>query len=148
MYNICCFCAENDNETMWAYYADSHKGFCIGYDIKSLNNDMTHLTFPVLYKDHCTLQINDIDHIDGSVCMHMATEKSVAWSHEKEWRTFFPSNPPIHRETMPPAKAVYLGARISEENESRLINICRNKQIDIFKMVPQISEYKLVPIPI
>lgn len=148
MYNICCFCATNDSETMWAYYADSHEGFCIGYDIKSLNNNLTHLTFPVLYKDHCTLQIDDIDHVDGSVCMHMLTEKSLAWRHEKEWRTFFPPNPPNHKESMPTAKAVYLGARILPKNEERLKEICNRKQIRIYKMVPIISEYKLIALPL
>lgn len=148
MYNICCFCATNDNETMWAYYADSHKGFCIGYDIKGLNNNLTHLTFPVLYKDHCTLQIDDIDNIDGSVCMHMLTEKSLAWCHEKEWRTFFPPNPPRHKENMPSAKAIYLGARILPEHEECLKEICNRKQIGIYKMVPKISEYKLIPVPL
>lgn len=147
MYNLCCFCATNDNETMWAYYADSHKGFCIGYDIKGLNNDLTHLTFPVLYKDHCTLKIDDIECIDGSLCMHMLTEKSLTWCHEKEWRIFFPPNPPYRKERMPVAKAVYLGAKILSEDEMRLKEICGNKHISIYKMVPKISEYKLVPVP-
>ncbi len=146
MYNICCFSATNDNETMWAYYANSHKGFCVGYDIKGLNNNLTHLTFPILYKNHCTLRVDDIKDIDGSLCMHILTEKSLAWSHEKEWRTFFPPNSPSHKETMPTAKAVYLGARILPEDEKRLKEICSHKQIVIYKMVPKISEYKLIPV--
>jgi len=147
MYNICCFCASNDSETMWAYYADSHKGFCIGYDIKALNNNLTQLTLPVLYKDHCTLHIHDIDSIDGSICMHMLTEKSIAWRHENEWRTFFPPNPPTHKESMPTAKAIYLGAKILPEHAARLKEICARKQIEIYKMAPIISEYKLIPTP-
>lgn len=146
MYNVCCFSATCDNETMWAYYADSHKGFCIGYNIKGLNNNITHLTLPVLYKDHCTLQVSDLDDVDGSVCMHMLTEKSLAWQHEKEWRTFFSPNPPRHKENMPLAKAVYLGARILPEHEARLQEICRSKQIELYKMVPQISEYRLIAV--
>ena len=132
--------------TGFEHYADSHKGFCIGYDIKGENDNITHLTLPVLYKDHCTLQVSDLDDIDGSVCMHMLTEKSLAWRHEKEWRTFFPPNPPRHKEYMPLAKAVYLGARILPEHESRLKEICGRKQIRLYRMVPKISEYRLVAV--
>lgn len=32
------FCASSDcnNELLWAHYADSHKGICIGFDAKKL----------------------------------------------------------------------------------------------------------------
>lgn len=50
-YNICCFASTNDNALMWAHYGDNNKGFCIGYGIKELNNEMTHLTFPVIYTE-------------------------------------------------------------------------------------------------
>ena len=148
MYNILCFSAINDSETMWAYYADSHKGFCVGYDIKSMNNNLTHLTFPVVYRDHCTLSVDDVDAIDGSLCMHLLTEKSGAWRHEQEWRMLFPSKPPSNREMMPAAKAVFLGARIQADHEQRIKDICKRKHINLYKMAPQIAEYTLIPIPI
>ena len=94
------------------------------------------------------MQVGDLDDVDGSVCMHMLTEKSMAWQHEQEWRIFFAPNPPQHKESMPLAKAVYLGARILPEHEARLTEICRRKQIALYKMVPQISEYRLVPVEI
>ena len=84
MYNICCFCAENDNDIMWAHYANQHNGFCIAYGIKELNNDLTHLTFPVIYTARCHLYINDIDDINGIICMSILTVKSPNWSNEKE----------------------------------------------------------------
>ena len=29
---VCCFCEQMDLANMWAYYANNHKGFCLGYD--------------------------------------------------------------------------------------------------------------------
>lgn len=148
MYNVCCFCAENDNKTMWAHYADSHRGFCVAYGIKELDNDLTHLTFPVIYRYNCQLCIGDIDNIDGNICMHMLTVKSLDWCMEREWRTFFPANPPIHKEQMPIAKAVFLGAHIEPKNEKRLREICVPKGISLFKMIPITSQLKLVAEPL
>ena len=145
MYNICCFSDSYDNETMWAYYADSHKGFCVGYDIKGLNNDMTELTLPVLYKKDCSLCVDDLDELNSSDCMHMLTVKTQKWNHEREWRTFFKATPPKNRENMPCAKVVYLGANIFSEHEQKLKIICEQKKIKVYKMHLQIAEHRLVP---
>lgn len=146
-YNICCFCSEYNNPLMWAYYADNQKGFCIGYDIKAQNNNLTHLTFPVIYKNNCNWVIHDVDEINGSDCMHMLTIKSEKWQHENEWRTFFMPSPHSRREPMPVAKEVYLGAKIERAYEIQIREICKKKKIKLFKMVPQMSNQRLVEVP-
>lgn len=148
MYNICCFSAINDETSMWDQYADHHRGFCIGYGIKNLDNTITHCTFPVLYKSDCQLHIHDLEEINGSNCMHMLTIKTTDWSNEQEWRTLFESNPPTHLEHMPPAKEVYLGYKIGEEYQAELHDICVQKGISLFKMNPEHSLQKLVPSPL
>ena len=147
MYNVCCFCAINDGVTMWEHYADNHQGFCIGYDIKGQNSTITHCTFPVIYKADCHLNINDIEDINGSNCMHMLTIKTLDWSIEKEWRTLFQQNSPIHREQMPTAKAVYLGSKIDIMHEEHLHDICIRKGILLYKMQPNYQQYRLEALP-
>lgn len=145
MYNICCFSAKSNNELMWAHYADQHKGFCVGYSIKELNNDLTHLTLPVIYTKKCHVEINDWDDVDGSLCMHMLSTKSPQWSYEKEWRTFFLPNPPCHKEIMPTPSVVYLGARISDKDAGAIYEICKNKGIQVYKMMPSVEKHVLIP---
>jgi len=147
MYNICCFCAENDNDIMWAHYANQHTGFCIAYGIKELNNNLTHSTFPVIYSAKCHLYINDIDDINGSICMNMLTVKSPDWSYEKEWRTFFLRNPPNHKEQMPKPKAVFLGTRMVHNDELQISEICFKKGISLYKMEPSLIQHKLIAKP-
>lgn len=148
MYNICCFSAINDETSMWEHYADHHQGFCIGYGIKDLDNNLTHCTFPVLYKANCQLYIHDLEEINGSNCMHMLTVKTPGWSNEQEWRILFKPNPPIHLEYMPIASEVYLGYMMPEEHQARLYDICIQKGISLFKMVPDHSQQKLIPSPL
>lgn len=146
-YNICCLCSENDNNPMWAHYGDQHKGFCIGYDIKRLQNNITELTLPVLYKDTCYLEISDIDDINGSLTMHMLTLKSQEWSYEKEWRIFFEPKLTPNAEQMPTPCAVYLGALMTPSDETRVYEICQINHIPVFKMVVNQRSQKLEPKP-
>ena len=144
MYNICCFSASNDNELMWSHYAKNHTGFCIGYGIKELNNNMTHLTFPVIYTQKGYLCINRIEDITGNLCMYALTIKSTNWSYENEWRTFFPANPPAHKEKMPTPKSVFIGAKTSATDINKLVKICECKRIPIYKMKLQLSQHSLI----
>lgn len=132
-YNICSLTSEKDDPLMWTYYADGHSGFCVGYDIKGLGitNYLTQLTLPVLYSDKCSFIVDDID---GSVCMHALSSKILAYAPEKEWRIFFPYNEKPKPEPMPPPVAIYLGAKISEEDRTKLIEICNEKNIKVFQM--------------
>lgn len=144
MYNICCFSETYDNNLMWAHYADNHSGFCIGYNIKNLNNNLTHLTLPVIYKDNFFISIDDLENIDGSKCMHALSVKSPEWSYEKEWRTFFPPNPPSHKELMPTPKVVLLGSKISNLDRDKLKKICTNKGITLYQMKLQLGQHRLI----
>lgn len=88
--------------------------------------------------------IHDADEITGSLSMHLLTLKSPQWSYEKEWRTFFPKNAPFHREAMPIAKSVTLGAKISRANEETIRNICKTKGITVFKIRADLKAGKLI----
>ncbi len=130
MYNICSLSETNESSTMWSYYSDGHTGFCMGYDIKSLANDIADLTLPIIYtNDYIT--VKDIEEIDGNSCMYAMTAKSLDWQHEKEWRIFYPPNPPTHKENMPVPKVVYLGCRMTDENKKRITKICADKGIEV-----------------
>lgn len=145
LYNICCFSAINDNGAMWANYADNNTGICIGYGIKELNSDLTHLTLPVIYRNNEYFEIDDTKDITGNLCMHALSVKSIEWSYEQEWRTFFLANPPVHKEKMPLPKAVYLGAKMNIVDKNKVTDICKKKGIHIYQMKVQLNQPKLIP---
>lgn len=78
--------------------------------------------------------------------------KSSDWSYEKEWRMFSPpsENIALHKKITEQAPtAVYLGARMKTEDEERVVAICKDKRIPLFKMIPNyISQaYQLSSVP-
>ncbi len=144
MYNICSLSETFESLLMWAHYADSHKGFCAGYNIKGLNNDMTELTFPVFYRNDFHT-IFDIEDINGSIGMYALNVKSIDWKYEKEWRVFFPTNDPPYKELMPTPKTVYLGAKISDDKKRRIVSICKKKGITVYQMNLATGKFRLIP---
>ena len=75
---------------MWSHYGNSHKGFCIGFNVSELFNVFKDSFLGrVLYKDNfpnihdikkCIIN-NDYDTIDG-----LNFTKSKEWEYEKEYR--------------------------------------------------------------
>lgn len=127
---------------------------------------------PITYKDtrydasggfasmlmNWTIGNNNIPMNNISYDMFLTTKtmltKSSCWEYEKEWRLFSripETNLKPHGviTTMKP-RAIYLGARMKEHNKKRIINICKEREIPCFQMVPQyhINDYELEVYPI
>lgn len=64
---------------MWGYYASDHRGFCVGYKLKTLIEQFN--CFPVIYSDDLPST-----NVDEDYYMEIALTKNTQWSHEKEWR--------------------------------------------------------------
>ncbi|WP_413165523.1 DUF2971 domain-containing protein [Aeromonas salmonicida] len=82
------------NLLMWAHYADSHKGFCIGYKENFLKN-------AILYEDASPKKVTydkkrldplkfDKDDTPFDIIMKTLTTKSDEWIYEKEHRCIVP----------------------------------------------------------
>ena len=136
MYSICSLSATNASNRMWGYYADSHQGFCIEYDFKSLGIDnlKTAFLFPVVYEDDSRVFVDDIDHIDGNIGMIAATRKETKWAYEQEWRLLFPGKVGGRPQPMPKPTAIYIGERTNEANTKIMLEFCKAEMIPLYRM--------------
>lgn len=107
-YRICCFAEEYDSIPLWAYYASSHKGVCIEYDISSMPNGYADYIFPVTYSSH---RPND----NYSTISDSYFTKSDSWSHEKEWRIVCGGNTEFL--VFSCVSAIYFGAYFLKNNQ-------------------------------
>lgn len=137
MYNICSLTSDVYSPLMWTYYAGGHSGFCIGYNIKErgITDNITQLTLPVLYGNNCTFTVDNIDDINGSICMYAMSWKTSIYAPEKEWRIFFTPHDKPSAEKMPHPSAVYLGAKMDETNKIIICEICKEQNIPVFQMM-------------
>lgn len=85
---ICCFFNGKPNHPlMWAHYANSHKGFCIEYDVDRGNNrnlfEVNYTTKPE------APSIEELLFCPHEVIGRILMRKSHEWSYEKEYRLIY-----------------------------------------------------------
>lgn len=142
VFKVGCF-ADNYNEIlMWSHYADSHKGFCIRYDINELF-DKIGVLIPVEYNDKI------IEESLSDVSCRAMFRKSTKWNYEGEWRMVesIESNEPYVLIDVPKPKAIFLGCNIDENEDPnikvKLIEIAKKKNIEVYQSRISLYNYKL-----
>ena len=147
-FRVASLAADNKNRLMWAHYADEHKGFCIEYDYSKAS--LLNLPAPVIYSKNrikvpwAVMMNNSSENRRHATQCYMKAllVKDEAWFYEQEWRIIIPQ---IGAEfvNMPPISCVYLGARCSEDNKSRIKELAASKGIPVKQMVLDRGEYAL-----
>lgn len=144
-----CLSESITSSTMWAHYADYHKGFALSYDMKSLilSKPFGIMILPVIYSDvrydatnllgwgtaqMLGLPMNRIDQLDK---IKSALYKSTDWAYEKEWRLINSmSLGNLHPSFKFAPNGIYYGSRISEINKKILHNMAIEKGLKEYEM--------------
>ncbi len=134
---ICCTSNPRSNR-MWAYYADSHRGICIGYltDFSPFNNAMS-----VIYEDP-SQPLDVLDAVNEDVtqfCDHLARRKVKEWEFEEEYRIPVREIPKNKNRILPVSKncikEIRLGVKIDHAFKSKVI-----KAVKKFNAAPKIIQ--------
>ena len=146
---VCCFAEDNDSILMWSHYANEHKGFCIEYDFDEMSQMCSHI-YPIKYQQKLCKLI-DFNNKNDSIIEPIIT-KYIDWKYEKEWRMInYCKNEnyvdkiddKTYRYKLPNPIGIYMGCKISQEHEKKLEELCRKKNIKLYRMVMEPSEFKL-----
>lgn len=78
---ICSLSTAKDDMQMWAYYADGHRGICIGFEASHVDSIFNEAK-PVVYQHEFSSVIDNSQKEIEKVIL----TKCESWSHEKEWR--------------------------------------------------------------
>lgn len=130
-YGVCCFSELPTSSQMWAYYAASHTGFCLGFNFPAdgsedvITQAQLHQIKYLKSRQEFPIRkfMGDPVELKKSL-MSLLTVKHIDWQHEKEWR-FLNERPNQPVQYDPSAlKNVIVGARASVENIAKLRAIC------------------------
>ena len=152
---ITSFSESKDSILMWSHYADYHSGFCIEYDFSSLefSDPRTRLLYPVIYTDSlfdATEYLRPVfeggDTYNNLMVTYAAITKSTEWAYEKEWRYVWPLGPSDDPQFLlvPKLKAIYLGAKVSNENKENIVKLAAKRGIKVYQMAMKTFEFKLI----
>lgn len=138
----------NKSQIMWEMYANHYKGMCIEYELCNSIDAMIN-TFPVIYgnkrkTDFLLIltgivldslffnisngEINELNNVKDYIKLFLT--KHDEWKFQKEWRLIGKSG---FKFPVPKIKKIYLGKNISQEDEEKLVEIAKEKCIDLYK---------------
>ena len=144
---ICSLTEVNNSQVMWALYSGGYTGYCVEYEFPDGFFNSKKI-FPVIYDSK---RMNDpigmlanlfvacmIENLsDGkleqgkSMPAKAFLYKSKEWSFQKEWRII---GDPEAKYDGVQIKAIYLGCRVSVENEQRTKDLSAKLGFHLFKM--------------
>ena len=139
---ICCFSETEDNELMWAHYANNYAGICVEYSVPYLQtglSDLLHLakisyghTPPRVTSKECK---SDIDYATRKILSH----KKLSWSYEREWRLLgkIGRNQISHSRVV---KKVYLGSKLPPKYKDKIVKLLDRHYVGVFDM--KVSGYR------
>jgi hypothetical protein len=153
IFKFCSFSERLDSMLMWSHYADSHKGFCIEYDVGRYDFECSKNFHPIIYSermfDATDLIAQPVTSSFNANRVHLAAlYKAMDWQYEREWRLILTGrfdSPRSFKMPKSPSK-VYLGSEISDQHEREIREICKKLNVPVKKMQHSAREFKMVPI--
>jgi hypothetical protein len=151
-YSVLSLCENATSVLMWSHYSNSHKGFCIEYDLSALseNEERRRFCYPVFYRKKLTdatrylvkMDFHDYNNLFGT---YMCLLKSDEWAYEKEWRIAFAAgsgdaNGPMK---MPKPKSIILGALAQPSDEAWMRTFCKDHDIRLRRASQRHNEFRL-----
>lgn len=152
------------DELLWAYYADSHTGFCIEYDLEKLGElTKNSCNFDVVYQDVIPQITFDslIDKNFSSVEVFKLTSgtKSKKWQHEDEIRIIMDNFGKVEYDFRA-VKAIYFGLNMpktpqdlhndnkdlpnyfSKVSQEQVMEVLKGRNIKYYQMVLKSNSYE------
>jgi hypothetical protein len=80
---VLCLTTEKADVLMWAHYADSHRGICVGFDSGATPFNTARA---VVYSQQRAVISQDAESDDDQIIDLALLTKSLHWSYEHEWR--------------------------------------------------------------
>ncbi|WP_368289308.1 DUF2971 domain-containing protein (plasmid) [Kluyvera intermedia] len=138
---IVCLTHKNDNFLMWSHYANSHTGFCIGFDDSfSHSIEDRGVEGDVVYVDSYP-RYNYYTDAPEDYLKATYLHKGKPWAYENEYRVIT-EGAGIKKFDKSLIKEITLGCRASSKLQDYA---CKqiNKGIDVYKMTLDCDSYKL-----
>jgi hypothetical protein len=148
----------NNNMPLWAHYANNHSGYCVKYRVLSPK-----IIFPVfyepvrvkiakipasiisemlnLYEQKLNKPAKEYDMFNILLYLSFLCKHEI-WSYENEFRILYPWYIPTKKglnisldEAGLVVDSIYIGFKCNEEYEERLINIGKDLNCKVYKMI-------------
>jgi hypothetical protein len=143
-YGILSLTSNRDNLLMWSHYADSHRGFVVGFNKFELYNTINGMLGKVNYDDKFPIAPM-FDENPSHLAMLIMT-KSKHWEYEDEFRiTKSDANKKAFTMKNSVIKEIIFGSRINPDSKAEIIKNVKSRahQIKLFDSIINKKEFKV-----
>ena len=150
-YTACCFNSEGPSSLlMWAYYAHSHRGFCVEYEANLVEvsfDEKGFLMAPMIYTNkRPTFDLRDALLSPDKLGTAFFYTKGSSWAWEQEYRLLkFESS--FARSVCVPrglsVSAIYEGINTNKDISEKLYSCAKELNVDLYKMCVSDFDYSL-----
>ncbi len=156
---VFCMSKRNDSSLMWGHYANSHKGFCIGFDtlkLKKFINEKFHNGRGDLHEVEYKSEVPIFDsYVDQSKIKDYSKSRFITkfqhWSYEDEYRIIIDK---MANQAIKIPKNIYkeiiFGYKMSElhRKEIRIIADTLFKDLEFYESKKSSAKFEMVIVPI
>lgn len=163
-FRVACFTESPYSMLMWAHYANSHKGFCLEYEIPPYGEpyiQLFHSLLPVIYSskrvsilDQCLRSLQPpglTEDILWDIFKYGLLMKSLNWKYQNEWRLISCANMLSGDDHFNcnffKIKKVFLGNKMNPQDRLKIIDICKRKQIAYAGVTIAPNKYEMSDCP-
>jgi hypothetical protein len=155
---ISCFSNSGwNNKLMWAHYADSFAGLCIGYDFRKVSSNVLFKKVDYVIKRR-VLTLEDFGYrinqgklesfkepIDFKTFLPLFYTKSSDWEYEKEWRLIYIKDKlaPFYLLPAPRIDSITIGPRLSFNLKRFISDVSTAMGIKCFELTLNDEDYYL-----
>lgn len=146
-------CEKVDNLLLWAHYGNSHHGYCVEYDALDVLECFQCSLLPVVYQEKF-LDVSEFLKDTATASIELAFRSVITkgneWNYENEWRcvTRWPDETVNKKVKFPKPTAIYLGCKVNGKFENKMIEFCRKKHMDLYKMKKSNEAFQIKPMKI
>jgi hypothetical protein len=131
-----------NDELLWAYYGNSHFGFCIEYDLDIILENHKHF-FSVTYSEKpADIGIPDVSN-SINIFKKIVGHKSSRWKHEQEIR-ILTDKFGINQYNPTALKSIYFGCKMDLDEKSEIMNRLKGRGVNYFQIEQLPNTYKFV----
>lgn len=136
------------DELLWAYYSNSHIGFCVEYELDALLEYKMESEKVIEVKYESSIPLITMEDMldmkngnDGLITKLVAT-KSKNWEHEKEVRVVT-GQTGLYEYDYRSLKGIYFGHRCSNKTITLIMRVLKGRGISYYQVQPLDGSYKL-----
>jgi hypothetical protein len=136
-YGVISFSQRWDSILMWTHYSDNHKGFCIGYNRKKFEMSNLYGACGVVHYSDLYPKVDPLDYDFLKIEILQTHTKASDWQYEKEYRLVKIFEDEEVREIHIPddfIEEVIIGLNTSRDDYDQINEICKKKNIPLFKV--------------